>query len=165
MTSNQVMDHHVRPRHLYSRDGTCTGSCFHRRPPILVAFHICYLLDHANIYEMLALMTRFQYIIRYLHPLWRSCSLYIVHGNDHAWHLYIMPIHGHCTLVYPGLLYVYLQSYVEIYHCIVPMSGWFFHLGLRYSTFGMDIMYFVHHVTPLASHIRGIYYSWFYHTW
>ena len=36
------------------------------------------------------------------------------------------------------------------------MDGWFFHLGLHHSTFGMDfIIYFVHHVTPLTSHIRG----------
>ena len=70
--------------------------------------------------------------------------------------LYIMPIHGHCTLMYPVLLYVYLQSYAEIDHCIVLMSGWFFYLGLHYSTFGMDyIMYFVHHAIPLTSHIRG----------
>ena len=81
--------------------------------------------------------------------------LYIVRGDYHTWNLYIMPIHGHCTLMYPGLLYVYLQSYLEIYHCIVLMSGWFFHLGLHYSTSGMDIMYFGHHVTPLTSHIRG----------
>ena len=52
--------------------------------------------------------------------------------------------------------YMYLQSHVEIYHYIVLMSGWFFHLGLHYSTYGMDfIMYFGHHVTPLTSHIRG----------
>ena len=64
--------------------------------------------------------------------------------------LYIMPIHGHCTLMYPGL-----ESQVEIDYCIVLMSGWIFHLGLHYYTSGMDyIMYFNHHVTPLTSHIR-----------
>ena len=70
-------------------------------------------------------------------------------------HLYIMPIHGHCTLMYLGLLHVYLQSHANIYHCIVLMSGWLFHLGLHYSTSDMDIMYFGHHVTPLTSHIKG----------
>ena len=36
------------------------------------------------------------------------------------------------------------------------MDGWFFHLVLHHSKYGMDfIMYFGHHVTPLTSHIRG----------
>ena len=82
--------------------------------------------------------------------------MYIVRGDDHTWNLYIMPIHGHCTLMFLGLLYVYLQSYAEIDHFFVLMSGWFFHLGLHYSTSWMDyIMYFSHHVTPPTSHIRG----------
>ena len=50
---------------------------------------------------------------------------------------------------------MHFQSHAEIYHCIVLMDGWFFHLGLHYSTYEMDfIMYFGHHVTPLTSHIR-----------
>ena len=155
MTGNQTMVHHVRPRHLYSCDGTCTHSGLCRRSTRLVASHICHLFDRAIIHEMSSLMTRFQYIIRYLHPLWGYCSLYIVHGDDHTWHLYIMPIDGHCTLMYMRLLHVYLHSHAEIEHFIVLMSGWFFHLGLHYSTFGMDIMYFSHHVSPLTSHIRG----------
>ena len=126
MTTNQIMDYHVWPQHLYSHDRTCTHNGLHRRPSRLVACHICYLLDRASIHEMSSLMTIFQYVIRYLHPLWISCSLYIVHGEDHTWHLYIMPIHGHCTLMYSGLLHVYLQSHAEIYHCIVLMSGCFF---------------------------------------
>ena len=102
----------------------------------------------------------------YIQLSWKSWSfvylrhgdsdlLYIVHGNDHTCHsLYIMTIHGHCTLMYLRLLY--LQPYAEIDHCIVLMSGRFFHLGLHYFTSGMDyIMYFGHHVTPLTSHIRG----------
>ena len=61
---------------------------------------------------------------------------------------------------------MYLQSHAEIYHCIVLMSGWFFHMGLHYSTCGMDfIMYFDPHVIPLTSHIMCICYNWFYHTW
>ena len=151
------MAHHVQLQHLYSHDRTCTHSGFRRRHPILVAFHICYLLGRAIIHEMPSFMSRFRYIIRCLHPLWRSCPLYIVRGDDHIWHLYIMPIHGHCTLMYPGLLYVYLQSYADIYHCILLMSGWFFHLGIDYSTSRMDIMYFGHHVTTLGrSHLYGL---------
>ena len=49
----------------------------------------------------------------------------------------------------------YFLSHTKMYHCIILISGWFFHLGLHYSTSGMDIMYFGHHVTLLTSHIRG----------
>ena len=159
-----MKDYYVWPRHLYSHSRTCTRSDLCRRPLRLVAFHICYLLDHASIHEMLALVTRFHCIIIYLHLLWRSCSLYIVRGDDHTWHLYIIPIHGNCSLMYPWLLHVYLQSHAKIYHCIVLISGWFFHLGLHYSTFGMDIIYSGHHVTPWPHTLGGIYYSFFYDT-
>ena len=48
-------------------------------------------------------------LIHCISPSWRFYLLYIVHGNDHTCHiLYIMPIHGHCTLMYPGLLYVFV---------------------------------------------------------
>ena len=51
---------------------------------------------------------------------------------------------------------MYLQPHAEIDYCIVLMGGWFFHLGLHYSTSGMDfIMYFSHHIIPMTSHIRG----------
>ena len=66
-----------------------------------------------------------------------------------------MLICGHYTLMYLGLLHVYLQSHADIYHCIVLMGGWFFHLGIQYSTFVIGIMYFGHHVTPMTSHNRG----------
>ena len=105
MIGNQTMVHHVQPWHLYSCDGTCTSSGLCRRPLSMVAFHIFYLLDHSSIHEMLALMPRFHCIIRYLHPLWRSHSLYIVRGDDHMWHMSIIPIHGHWTLNYSGLLH------------------------------------------------------------
>ena len=149
------MDYHVRPRHLYPHDRTCTHNSLRRRPPRLVELHICYLLDRASIHEISALVTRFQCISDIFIHYGYLDRLYIVRGDDHKWHLYTMAIHGHCTLMYPGLLYVYLQSYADIYHCIVLMGGWFFHLGLCYSTSGMDIMYLGHHVTPLTSHIRG----------
>ena len=60
--------------------------------------------------------------IVYLQLSWRSWSfvylnhgysylLYIVRGNDHTCHiLYIMHIHGHCTLMYLGLLYVFVVT-------------------------------------------------------
>ena len=41
--------------------------------------------------------------------------MYIVRGDDHI--CSIMPIHGHCTLMYPGLLDVfadYMQSCIMV---------------------------------------------------
>ena len=32
-------------------------------------------------------------------------SLYIVCGDDHLWHMSIIPTHGHCTIMYSGLLH------------------------------------------------------------
>ena len=56
--------------------------------------------------------------------------------------------------------YIYLQLCAKFDHCIVLLDGWFFHLVLHHYTSRMDsIMYFGHHVSPLTSHIRGIYYS------
>ena len=83
---------------------------------------------------------------------WRFWYIYIVRGDDHTCHLlYIMPIHGHCTLMYLGLLYVFAVICRDwlLYYAY----GW---LVLHHSTSRMDfIMYFGHHVTPLTSHIRG----------
>ena len=31
-------------------------------------------------------------------------ALYIVCGDDHSWHMFIIPIHDHCTNMYLGLL-------------------------------------------------------------
>ena len=153
------MDYYVRPRHIYSHSRTCTRSNLCRIPSSLVAFHICFLLDHAIIHEISTLVIMiplFPVYIRYLHPLWRYWSI-----------VYCMWWWPHMTLCISCLFmaivllcirdcYMYLQSDAEIDYCIVLMSGWFFHLGLHYSTSGMDfIMYFGHHVTPLTSHIRG----------
>ena len=129
MIDNKTMDYYVQPQHIYlhSRTCTCSGSC--RRHSILVEFHICYLLDRVSFHEISSLMILFHYIsdifIHYedldpfyifcyygdLDPLYifihfgESTLLYIVHGDDHTCHiLYIMHIHGHCTLMYPGLL-------------------------------------------------------------
>ena len=49
----------------------------------------------------------------------------------------IMPIHGHCTLMYPGLLYVLTVICIDI--CIVSLDGWFLHLVLHHSTSRMDL--------------------------
>ena len=94
-------------------------------------------------------------ILSYIFIHYGDLFYYMLYRDDHMWHMSIIPIHGHCTLMYSGLLHVYLQSHARIYHCIVPMSGLLFNLGLHYSTYRMDIMYFGHHVTPLTSHIKG----------
>ena len=118
------------------------------------------------------------YVI-YLHPLWRSWSmvylqlswiywsfvclhqedfdiLYIVRGDDHTCHsLYIMPIHGHCTLMYPGLLYVFaVMCRVWLLYYTV---GWLVLQPGSSSLHFWDgiINYFGHRITPLTSHIRG----------
>ena len=72
----------------------------------------------------------------YLQPLWRSWSfVYLHHGDSDLCILYmamttyviscIMPIHAHCTLMYPGLLYVF----AELYYCTLLIGCLVFHLG------------------------------------
>ena len=127
--------------------------------------------------------------VMYLQPLWRSWSivylqllwiswsivylhhgdsdlLYIVRGDEHTCHiLYIMHIHGHCTLMYPGLLYV-LAFMCRVWLLYYNL-GWLVLTPVSSSLHFWDglIMYFSHRITPRTSHIRGICYSWFYHTW
>ena len=158
MTGNQTMDYYVRPRHLYSHSRTCTHSGLCRRPSSLVAFHIWYLLDHASIHMISSLVIMipvFLVYIIYLHPLWRSWSIVYC-----TWWWPHMTLCISCIFMAIVLwcirdFYMYLQSHVEIDYCIILMSGWFFHLGLHYSTSRMDfIMYCGHHVTPLTTHIR-----------
>ena len=103
----------------------------------------------------------------YLQLSWRSWSfvylhhedsylLYIIRGDDHTCHnLYIMPIHSHCTLMYPGLLYVFaiICRVISWYH-----ADWVAGIPLGSSSLhfwdGL-IMYFGLRMTPLTSHIRG----------
>ena len=128
MTSNQTMNYYVWPRHLYSHSRTCTRSSLCRRLSRLVASLICYLLDYASVHEILALVTWFQYMsdisshYGYLDLLY----IFILHGDHDPLYIFIMEIliylycmwqwphtsycsmliHGHCTLMYPGLLYL-----------------------------------------------------------
>ena len=145
------MDYNVRPWHLYSHSRTCIRSGLCRRPSRLVASLICYLLDHARVHDdfsshdLIPLYVRhFQPLWRswsiiYLHPLWRSWSfVYLHHGYSNICILYvemttyviscIIPIHGHCTLMYPGLLYVFAVC-TELYHCTMIIGWLVFHLG------------------------------------
>ena len=127
-----MMNYYVWPRDLYSHSRTCTRSILCRRTSILVAFHICYFLDHVSAHEISSLVTWCQCMsnifIHYgdLDPLYIFIFfgdldpwyifihhgdydlLYIVCGDEHTCYiLYIMPIHGHCTLMYLRLLYVF----------------------------------------------------------
>ena len=147
MIGNQMMDYYVWPRRIYSHSRTCTCSGLRRILSILVEFHIYYLLDRASFHEILALMIWFQCIPNIfsyygdLDPLYIFSHygyldllyifthfgdfdlLYIVCGDDNTCHiLYIMPIHGHCTLMYPGLLHVFVVTCRDLsLYCI---DGW-----------------------------------------
>ena len=178
MTSNQTMDYYVRPQHIYLHSRTCTHSGWCRRPSSLVEFHICYLLDHASVHEISALVTWFQcmldifshygdldpwYIFRFhgdLGPLYifiMEILIYYILYVAMTTHVIfcIMPIHGHCTLIYPRLLYVLaVMCRVWLLYYIV---GWLVLPSGSSSLHFWDgiIMYFSHCMTPLNSHIRG----------
>ena len=151
MTGNQTMDYYVRPRHLYLHSRTCTRSSLCRRLSRLVASLICYLLDRASVHEISALVTWFQYmsdisshygdldLLYIFSHFWRSWSfVYLHHGDSDLCILYmamttyvifcIMPIHGHCTLMYLELLYVFVVC-TELYHYSMVIGWLVFHLG------------------------------------
>ena len=152
-----MMDYYVWPRHLYSHSRTCTRIGWCRILSRLVASLICYLLDHASSWDfssrdLIPVYVRpFQPLWRswsviYLHPLWRSWSfVYLHHGDSDlcilcvAMTTYviscIMPIHGHCTLMYSGLLYMCIV--VSLYY-----ADWVAGLPfgiLHHFTSGMDL--------------------------
>ena len=161
MTGNQTMDYYVRTRHLYSHSRTCTHSGLCRRLSRLVASLIWYLLDRAIVHEISALVTSFQYLSDISSHYGDFDLLYIFsHYGDHG-PLYIsimeidlcilyvamttyvisciMPIHAHCTLMYPGLLYVFavMCRVVSLYY-----ADWVASLPcgiLHHSTSGMDL--------------------------
>ena len=156
-----MMDYYVRPRHLYSHSRACSCSGLCRRLSRLAASLICYLLDHASVHEISALMTWFQYMsdisshygdldLLYLQPLWRSWSyVYLHHGDSDlcilcvAMTTYviscIMHIHGHCTLMYPRLLYVFIViCRVVLWYYADWVAGLPFGI-LHHFTFGMDL--------------------------
>ena len=96
---------HVQHRHIYLHSRTCTHSGLCRWPSILVAFHICYLLDCASIHDIPALVIMilvFPVYIRYIHPLWRSWVI-----------LYCTWWWPHMTFVYHAYSWL-LYSYVSV---------------------------------------------------
>ena len=145
MAGNQTMDYYIRPRHLYSHSRTCTCSILCRRLSILVAFLICYLLDRASVHEISALVTWFQCLSDifsfhgdlghlYIFIMEILIYLYCMWWWPHM--SYIMPMHGHCTLMYTGLLYVLVVICRDI--CTILLDGWFFItplLGWTYNVF------------------------------
>ena len=98
--------------------------------------------------------------------MWRSLYfVYLHHGDSDLCILYvamtthvifcIMPIHGHCTIMYPGLLYVFavICSVVSLYYADWVVGNPLGSSSLHFWD-GL-IMYFGHRMTPLTSHIRG----------
>ena len=105
--------------------------------------------------------------IIYLHPLWRSCSVVYLHHGDSdlcIWYVAmttyviscIMPIHGHCTLMYPGLLDIFVDYMQSCIMVLCWLGGWS-SIWVPSSLHFWDglIMYFGHRITPLISYIRG----------
>ena len=144
MTGNQTMDYYVWPRHLYSHSRTCTHSDLCRRPSRLVASLICYLLDHANVHEISALVTSFQCM----------SDISSHYGDLDLLYIFIMeiPIYVYCTWRWPHMWYhvvclfmamysyvsetaMYLQLYVELYYGIMLIGWLVFHLGTFITSF------------------------------
>ena len=162
MTDNQMMDYYIQPWHLYSHSRTCTRSGLCRRPSRLVASLICYLLDRASVHDISALVTWFQCMSDISSHYGDLDLLYIFsHYGDHGplyifimdiliyvyctWAMTtyviscIMPIHGHCTLMYPGLLYVFaIMCRVVLFYYADWVAGLPFGI-LHHSTSGMDL--------------------------
>ena len=109
MTGNQTMDYYVRPQHLYSHSRTCTRSGLCRIPSRLVASLICYLLDHASVHEISALVTWFQYMSDISSHYGHLDLLYIFsHLGDHGpLYIFIMEIliYRYCTWRWPHMSY------------------------------------------------------------
>ena len=126
-----------------------------RIPSSLVAFHICYLLDRASVHEISTLVTWFQCMLDIFNFYGDIDPLYIFgfHGDHDPLYIFIMEIliylyctwwwpqmsyfvsclfHGHCSLMYLGLLYVFAVICRDI--CTILLDGWFFHLVLHHST-------------------------------
>ena len=62
--------------------------------------------------------------------------MYIVRGDDHLCDILYHAFHGHCTLMYLGLLYVFAEDVIFYYDDWV--AGLPFGI-LHHSTSGMDL--------------------------
>ena len=160
MTGNQTMDYYVRPRHLYSHSRTCTRSGLCRRPSRLVASTICYLLDHASVHEISALVTCSSICQTFPATMEILICYIFSHCGDHGLlYIFIMEIliYVYCTWRWPLMwylvsclfmaivllciwdCYMYLQLNVELYHGTMLIGWLVFHWVLHHSTSRMDL--------------------------
>ena len=138
------MDYYLQPQHLYSHSRTCTRSSLCRRLFRLVASLIFYLLDHASVHEISALVTLVQYMLDISSYYGDLDPLYIfIHYGDHdPLYIFIMEIliYVYCTWRWPLMwcflsclfmaivllciqdCYMYLHLYAELYHCTILIS-------------------------------------------
>ena len=155
------MDYYFQPRHLYSHSRTCTHNALCRRISRLVAFHICYLLDHSSVHEILAVVTWFQcmtYIFSHygdLDPLY----IFNFHGDHDPLYIFIMDIliYLYCTWWWPHMSYLvsclfmaivllcirdYYMYLQDVQSCIIVLcwlGGWSSFGILHHFTVGMDL--------------------------
>ena len=107
----------------------------------------------------------FEIMVLCISSSWRFWdSLYCTWRWPHMLYC-IMPIHGHCILMYPRLLYVFVVMCKVV---LLYYADWVVGLPfgiLHHSTSGMDLYCILAIVWPLWPHtFGGICYSWFYYT-
>ena len=162
MTGNQTIDCYVRPWHLYSHSRTCTRRGLCRRISRFMAFPICYFLDRASFHEISALVIWFQCMLDIFSHYGDLNPWYIFsfHGDLGPLYIFIRKILIYCILyvamtthvtvrlscLFMAIVllcirdcYMYLQSCAEFDYCIILLDGWFFHLVLHHSTFGINL--------------------------
>ena len=147
MTGNQTMDYYVRPQHLYSHSRTCTHrNCVEDFPnwwhsiyatslimTVFMRFHLSWL-DSSICQIFTAIMeilihyissSFMEIMILCISSPWRflSKSLFYMAMTTHVIFC-IMPIHGHCTLMYLGLLHLLaVMCRVWSLYCTDWMAG------------------------------------------
>ena len=160
MTGNQTMEYYVWPRHLYSHSRTCTiEDCVEDLldwwnfiyatsliVPVFMRFQLSWL-DSSVCQIFPAIM---EIMVLCISSSWRSWSYVSLHHGDYdlcilyvAMTTYVtscsMPIHGHCALMYVGLLYVLVViCRVELLYYADWVDGLPFGI-LHHSTSGMDL--------------------------
>ena len=132
------MDYYVWHRHLYSHSRTCTRSYLCRWPSRLVAPLICYLLDHASVHEISALVTWFRCVLDISNYYGDHDPLYIFIMEILIyvycmWQRPLMWYFVSCLLMAIVLLciwdcYMYLQLYAKLYYCTMLIGWLVFHL-------------------------------------
>ena len=171
-----MMDYYVQPWHLYSHSRICTRSGLCRILSRLVEFSTSLIVPVFMRFQLSWIdfsvcqisSSIMEILIHCISSSFIDILILCIYSSGRFWSIIYcmwqwpyMSYFVSCLFMAIVLLcirdcYMYLHSHAEIDHCIVLMSGWFFQMGLHYSTYGIDyIMYFVHHVMPLTSHFRG----------